>query len=77
MTNPAKRGNFSCRNWRSFAWKHTTTLGSTGKRSSNSMINEKRVPSKLHFRWDGPFVITNVFLYGTIELKDEATNTTF
>ncbi|RDX78078.1 Pol polyprotein, partial [Mucuna pruriens] len=32
---------------------------------------------KLHSRWDGPFVITNVFPYGAIELKDEHTNNTF
>ncbi|RDX75297.1 pol, partial [Mucuna pruriens] len=28
-------------------------------------------------RLDGPFVITNVFPYGVVELKDEATNNTF
>ncbi|RDX90128.1 hypothetical protein CR513_28040, partial [Mucuna pruriens] len=33
--------------------------------------------SKLHSRWDGPFVITNVFPYGVVELKDETTNSTF
>ncbi|RDY10450.1 gag-pol, partial [Mucuna pruriens] len=49
---------------------------------------EERVPSRLesttvqltlkvHSRWDGPFVITNVFSYGAIELKDEHTNNTF
>ncbi|RDX77668.1 hypothetical protein CR513_42175, partial [Mucuna pruriens] len=30
--------------------------------------------SKLRSRWDGPFVITNVFPYGAVELKDEHTN---
>ncbi|RDY14194.1 pol, partial [Mucuna pruriens] len=35
------------------------------------------ITSKLHSRWDGPFVITNVFPYGVVELKDEATNSTF
>ncbi|RDX78434.1 hypothetical protein CR513_41295, partial [Mucuna pruriens] len=35
------------------------------------------IVGKLHFRWDGPFVITNVFPYGVVELKDEATNSTF
>ncbi|RDY12400.1 putative mitochondrial protein, partial [Mucuna pruriens] len=33
--------------------------------------------SKLHSKWDGPFVITNVFPYGVVELKDEHTNSTF
>ncbi|RDX97895.1 hypothetical protein CR513_19270, partial [Mucuna pruriens] len=32
---------------------------------------------KLRSRWDGPFVITNVFPYGAVELKDETTNNTF
>ncbi|RDX98227.1 gag-pol, partial [Mucuna pruriens] len=32
---------------------------------------------KLCSRWDGPFVITNVFPYGAVELKDEHTNSTF
>ncbi|RDX91356.1 Retrovirus-related Pol polyprotein from transposon 17.6, partial [Mucuna pruriens] len=32
---------------------------------------------KLHSRWDGPFVITNVFPYGVVKLKDEHTNNTF
>ncbi|RDX85338.1 hypothetical protein CR513_33482, partial [Mucuna pruriens] len=49
----------------------------------NSQINKQKtnpeigVPSKLHSRWDGPFVITNVFPYGVVELKDKATNNTF
>ncbi|RDX71672.1 hypothetical protein CR513_48946, partial [Mucuna pruriens] len=43
---------------------------------------EKRVPSrleasKLRSRWDEPFVITNVFLYGVVELRDEANNRIF
>jgi len=29
------------------------------------------MPGKLRSRWDGPFMITNVFPYGTIELSDE------
>ncbi|RDY12783.1 hypothetical protein CR513_02381, partial [Mucuna pruriens] len=37
----------------------------------------KLIAGKLHSRWDGPFVITNVFPYGAIELKDENTNSTF
>ncbi|RDX94194.1 hypothetical protein CR513_23450, partial [Mucuna pruriens] len=36
-----------------------------------------RPESKLRSRWDGPFVITNVFPYGVVELKDENTNNTF
>ncbi|RDX75379.1 hypothetical protein CR513_44743, partial [Mucuna pruriens] len=37
----------------------------------------KLFAGKLRFRWDGPFVITNVFPYGEVELKDEVTNITF
>ncbi|RDY12961.1 hypothetical protein CR513_02183, partial [Mucuna pruriens] len=37
----------------------------------------KLIAGKLHFRWDEPFVITNVFPYGVVELKDEHTNNTF
>ncbi|RDY14549.1 gag-pol, partial [Mucuna pruriens] len=32
---------------------------------------------KLHSKWDGPFVITHVFPYDVVELKDENTNSTF
>ncbi|RDY05599.1 hypothetical protein CR513_10544, partial [Mucuna pruriens] len=35
------------------------------------------IAGKLRSIWDGPFVITNVFPYGAIELKDEHTNSTF
>ncbi|RDY06187.1 hypothetical protein CR513_09861, partial [Mucuna pruriens] len=31
----------------------------------------KLIIGKLHSKWDGPFVITNVFPYGAVELKDE------
>ncbi|RDY14045.1 Retrovirus-related Pol polyprotein, partial [Mucuna pruriens] len=37
----------------------------------------KLITGKLHSRWDGPFVITNIFSYGAIELKDEHINNTF
>ncbi|RDY01100.1 hypothetical protein CR513_15622, partial [Mucuna pruriens] len=70
-------------------WKPMRTLGSISIRSSNFMINKSRGRSfksareysclirKLRSRWDGPFVITNVFPYGVVELKDEHTNNTF
>ncbi|RDX66366.1 hypothetical protein CR513_54869, partial [Mucuna pruriens] len=32
---------------------------------------------KLRSRWDGPFVITNVFPHGAVQLKDEHSNSTF
>ncbi|RDX71976.1 hypothetical protein CR513_48610, partial [Mucuna pruriens] len=37
----------------------------------------KLIVGNLHSRWDGPFVLTNVFPYGVVELKDENTNSTF
>ncbi|RDX86992.1 hypothetical protein CR513_31595, partial [Mucuna pruriens] len=37
----------------------------------------KLIVGKLHSRWDGSFVITNVFPYGVFELKGEHTNDTF
>ncbi|RDX98333.1 hypothetical protein CR513_18762, partial [Mucuna pruriens] len=37
----------------------------------------KLIAGKLRSRWDGPFVITNAFPYGIVELKDEHTNNTF
>ncbi|RDY04572.1 hypothetical protein CR513_11716, partial [Mucuna pruriens] len=37
----------------------------------------KLIVGKLYSRWDGLFVITNVFPHGVMELKDEATNSTF
>ncbi|RDX92480.1 Gag-Pol polyprotein, partial [Mucuna pruriens] len=38
---------------------------------------QSQVEGKLRSRWDGPFVITNIFPYGVVELKDENTNSTF
>ncbi|RDY10089.1 gag-pol, partial [Mucuna pruriens] len=37
----------------------------------------KLIVGKLRSRWDGLFVITNIFPYGVVELKDEHTNSTF
>ncbi|RDX85521.1 hypothetical protein CR513_33273, partial [Mucuna pruriens] len=37
----------------------------------------KLITGKLHSKWDGAFVITNVFPYGAIEIRNEATDKTF
>ncbi|RDX67519.1 Retrovirus-related Pol polyprotein from transposon 17.6, partial [Mucuna pruriens] len=37
----------------------------------------KLIAGKLRSRWDGPFVITNIFPYGAVQLKDEQSNNTF
>ncbi|RDX89661.1 hypothetical protein CR513_28590, partial [Mucuna pruriens] len=70
---PGNKGNSSCKSWTNSPWRPMRTLG--------SISPEKRPPSrsesKLRSRWDGPFVITNYFPYGAVELKDEHTNNTF
>ncbi|RDY11822.1 hypothetical protein CR513_03463, partial [Mucuna pruriens] len=88
-TKPISKGNSSCKNWKNFAYKHTRTPKSTRKRSNSFMIFRvdqkvllfnsrlKLIVGKLHSKWDGPFVITHVFPYGAVELKDENTNNTF
>ncbi|RDX98821.1 hypothetical protein CR513_18209, partial [Mucuna pruriens] len=37
----------------------------------------KLIACKLHSKWDEPFVITNVFPYDTVEIKNEATDKIF
>ncbi|RDX63530.1 hypothetical protein CR513_58032, partial [Mucuna pruriens] len=37
----------------------------------------KLIAGKLRSRWDEPFVITNIFPHGVVQLKDEHTNNTF
>ena len=34
-------------------------------------------PEKLHSRWDGPYVVTQVFPHGAIEIKDPKQENTF
>ncbi|RDX92443.1 hypothetical protein CR513_25434, partial [Mucuna pruriens] len=43
----------------------------------NCLWSSKSARNKLHSIWDGPFVITNVFPYGVVELKDENKNSIF
>ncbi|RDX94462.1 hypothetical protein CR513_23158, partial [Mucuna pruriens] len=40
-------------------------------------VGYKLIADKLHSRWDGPFVITNVYPYGVVELREEAKNRNF
>ncbi|RDX65698.1 hypothetical protein CR513_55628, partial [Mucuna pruriens] len=40
-------------------------------------ISQKLIAGKFRSRWDGPFVITNIFPHGVVQLKDEHTNRTF
>ncbi|KAJ9185073.1 hypothetical protein P3X46_004745 [Hevea brasiliensis] len=37
----------------------------------------KLMPGKLHSRWIGPFVVTNVFPYGAVEIQSLETNKMF
>ncbi|RDY09181.1 hypothetical protein CR513_06486, partial [Mucuna pruriens] len=36
-----------------------------------------QIESKLCSKWDGPFVVTNIFPHGAVQLKNEHTNSTF
>ncbi|RDX72855.1 Retrovirus-related Pol polyprotein, partial [Mucuna pruriens] len=79
MTKQGSRDNSSCKNWTNFAWKPMRTLESINLEERVLSQAESIVVqfTKLRSKWDGPFVITNVFPYGTVELKDEHTNSTF
>ncbi|RDX74717.1 hypothetical protein CR513_45491, partial [Mucuna pruriens] len=37
----------------------------------------KLITGKLHSRWDGPFVITNIFPNGSVQVQDEQSGNTF
>ena len=37
----------------------------------------KLMPGKLRSRWEGPFVVTNIFSYGAVELLDVTTKRNF
>ena len=37
----------------------------------------KLMPGKLRSRWLGPFVITNIFSFSAVEIKNEAINKIF
>ncbi|RDX91881.1 hypothetical protein CR513_26081, partial [Mucuna pruriens] len=49
------------------------TRRSLGKTS----MSAKKSYCKLRSRWDGPFVITNIFPNGVVQLKDEHSSSTF
>ncbi|RDX79475.1 gag-pol, partial [Mucuna pruriens] len=70
MTNPSKK-DWS-RLLEDALWAHRTTY-----RTPLGMSPYRIVFGKLHSRWDGPFVITNVFPYGVVKLKEEHSNSTF
>ncbi|RDY06034.1 hypothetical protein CR513_10054, partial [Mucuna pruriens] len=79
------RDNSSCKNWTNYAWKPTRTLESISRKKEFRVSQKvllfnshlKLTACKLRSRWEGPFVITNFFPYGAVELKDEHTNSTF
>ncbi|RDX75717.1 hypothetical protein CR513_44372, partial [Mucuna pruriens] len=60
------------------AWKPIRILGSTSRKIPSRLESTPvQFTPYAHCRWDVPFVITNVFPYDAIELKDEHTNSTF
>ncbi|RDX72986.1 gag-pol, partial [Mucuna pruriens] len=74
------RDNSSCKNWTNCTWKPMRTLKSINLEERVLSRPESTIVQfmiEAHSRWDGPFVITNVFSYGVVELKDEHTNSTF
>ncbi|RDY00703.1 Gag-Pol polyprotein, partial [Mucuna pruriens] len=40
-------------------------------------VSQKLIVGKLRSRWDGPYIVTNIFPYGIVEVRDEANNNTF
>ncbi|RDY00249.1 hypothetical protein CR513_16606, partial [Mucuna pruriens] len=53
------------------AWKHMRILGSISRNplsrpESVAIQFTTKAHSKLRSRWDGPFVITNIFPYGVV-----------
>ncbi|RDX96885.1 hypothetical protein CR513_20412, partial [Mucuna pruriens] len=40
-------------------------------------VGQKLIAGRLRSRWDGSFVITNIFSHGVVQLKDEQSNRTF
>ncbi|RDX98274.1 hypothetical protein CR513_18818, partial [Mucuna pruriens] len=51
-------------------------IGRTLLRSIRELL-DLQAKGKLCSKWDGPFIITHVFSYGVVELKDENTNSAF
>ncbi|RDX87366.1 hypothetical protein CR513_31162, partial [Mucuna pruriens] len=86
MTKQAESGNYSCKSWRSYAWRLMRTLRSTKKRILRKEFKIGQKVLLFHSRlklkasklwWNGPFVVTNIFSYGTVEVRDKANNCTF
>ncbi|RDX75199.1 hypothetical protein CR513_44953, partial [Mucuna pruriens] len=69
MTKPERKGHFSYRNYRNYAWRPMKTRGSISKRKKFKVGQQvllfhsclKLIAGKLRSRWDGPFVITNKY----------------
>ncbi|RDY02612.1 hypothetical protein CR513_13914, partial [Mucuna pruriens] len=70
MTKRENRENSNSKSWMNFAWKPMKMTGSTNRKL-------KLIVGKLRSKWDGPFVITDIFPHGAVLLKDEHTNETF
>ena len=50
--------------------RHMRILEFTRKKLRLFYSRLKLFPSKLHFRWIGPFIVTNVFTHGVVEIKN-------
>ncbi|RDX76389.1 pol, partial [Mucuna pruriens] len=84
-TKRVSNENFNYKNLTNSTWKHMKTPGYTNKKKDfhvgqkvllfNSRL--KLILGKLHSRWDGPFVITNIFPNAAVHLQDEHSSSTF
>ncbi|RDX86141.1 hypothetical protein CR513_32562, partial [Mucuna pruriens] len=52
-TKSAKKGNFSCKNWWSFTWKHMNTPGSTNKKLKLIVVELKDETTNNTFQVNG------------------------
>ncbi|RDY09794.1 hypothetical protein CR513_05786, partial [Mucuna pruriens] len=75
MTKSTMKENFICKNWELRLEAYENSQNKKKVLLFHSRL--KLITGKLHSRWDGPFVITIVFPYGVIELRDEANNQNF
>ncbi|RDY07970.1 hypothetical protein CR513_07856, partial [Mucuna pruriens] len=77
MTKRENRENSNSKSWMNFAWKPMRIPGSTNRKRDfhigqkvllfNSRL--KLIAGKLRSKWDGPFVVTNIFPHGAIQPK--------
>ena len=58
-------------------WLQARKESQVGQREFLYNSKLRFMPKKLRSRWIGPFVVTNIFLFGTIKIKNEEINNVF